>query len=168
MLQSDFSYGDYKFKSIRSSDVERVVNWIRDNIDEKESYYSLDSDIFYRRFLEYYISENECFMEIYKNNQLVAVFKGRLEKMNHKELVIWFFVMDKLKRNEGIGTSIIDLIIKYFKEVHNIDDILVGVVQNNMEGISFWNSMGFDVSRISRNFFDGYEEKDRNLVIMKK
>ena len=107
-------------------------------------------------------------MEIYKNNQLVAVFKGRLEKMNHKELVIWFFVMDKLKRNEGIGTSIIDLIIKYFKEVHNIDDILVGVVQNNMEGISFWNSMGFDVSRISRNFFDGYEEKDRNLVIMKK
>ena len=100
MLQTDFSYGDYKFKSIRSSDVERVVNWIRDNIDEKESYYSLDSDIFYRRFLEYYISENECFMEIYKNNQLVAVFKGRLEKMNHKELVIWFFVMDKLKRNE--------------------------------------------------------------------
>ena len=168
MLQTDFSYGDYKFKSIRSSDVERVVNWIRDNIDEKESYYSLDSDIFYRRFLEYYISENECFMEIYKNNQLVAVFKGRLEKMNHKELVIWFFVMDKLKRNEGIGTSIIDLNIKYFKEVHNIDDILVGVVQNNMEGISFWNSMGFDVSRISRNFFDGYEEKDRNLVIMKK
>lgn len=168
MLQVDFSYGNYSFKSIRSCDVENVACWIKDNIDKNESYYSLDGDIFYRRFLEYYIAENECFIEIYKDDKLVAVFKGRLENRHNKELVIWFFVMDKSKRNEGIGSSIIELIIKYFKKVHNINSIQVGVVQNNMEGISFWNSMGFDVSRISKNFFDGYEEKSRNLVIMKR
>ena len=114
------------------------------------------------------MADDECFIEIYKNNEIVAVFKGRLEKTQDNQLVIWFFIMDKLKRNEGIGSAIIEIIVQYFKKVHNINSIQVGVVENNMEGISFWNSMGFDVSRISKNFFDGYEEKSRNLVIMKK
>ena len=148
MLQVDFSYGDYTFKSIRSCDVKKVASWIKDNMDKNDSCYSLDGDIFYRRFLEYYMADDECFIEIYKNNEIVAVFKGRLEKTQDNQLVIWFFIMDKLKRNEGIGSAIIEIIVQYFKKVHNINSIQVGVVENNMEGISFWNSMGFDVSRI--------------------
>ena len=124
--------------------------------------------MFYRRFLEYYVTENEFFLEIYKNNELVGVFKGRLELENKKELFIWLFIIKKELRNEGYGSEIVEGVIEYFMRLYTIDTIKVGVVQNNLEGISFWNSKGFKVERMTKDFFQDEEENGRNLVIMQR
>ena len=52
--------------------------------------------------------------------------------------------------------------------LYTIDTIKVGVVQNNLEGISFWNSKGFKVERMTKDFFQDEEENGRNLVIMQR
>ena len=108
------------------------------------------------------------FLEIYKNNELVGVFKGRLELENKKELFIWLFIIKKELRNEGYGSEIVEGVIEYFMRLYTIDTIKVGVVQNNLEGISFWNSKGFKVERMTKDFFQDEEENGRNLVIMQR
>ena len=59
-------------------------------------------------------------------------------------------------------------VIEYFIRQYTIDTIKVGVVQNNLEGISFWDSKGFKVERIAKDFFQDEEENGRNLVIMQR
>lgn len=168
MLYVNFKYKDLELKSVEKKHLERLNDWIKNNNKNDHTCYSLDSQIFYRRFLEYYITEDECFVEVYKNNEIIGVFKGRLEKKNKEELFIWFFAIDKNIRNKGIGSEVIDGIIRYFKENYNINSVEVGVVQTNIEGIAFWDSLGFDVNRIVNSFFEGEIEKSRNLVVMKR
>ncbi|MFQ8921598.1 MAG: GNAT family N-acetyltransferase [Clostridium paraputrificum] len=168
MVDIDFEFKDYIVSSVEEDGLEELNNWIKINNSEDHTYYSLDSQMFYRRFLEYYVTENEFFLEIYKNNELVGVFKGRLELENKKELFIWLFIIKKELRNEGYGSEIVEGVIEYFMRLYTIDTIKVGVVQNNLEGISFWNSKGFKVERMTKDFFQDEEENGRNLVIMQR
>lgn len=168
MVDIDFEFKDYIVSSVEEDGLEELNNWIKINNSEDYTCYSLDSQMFYRRFLEYYVTENEFFLEIYKNNELVGVFKGRLELENKKELFIWLFIIKKELRNEGYGSEIVEGVIEYFMRLYTIDTIKVGVVQNNLEGISFWNSKGFKVERMTKDFFQDEEENGRNLVIMQR
>lgn len=168
MIDIGFKFKDYVVSSVEEDGLEELNNWIKINNREDHTCYSLDSQMFYRRFLEYYVTENEFFLEIHKNNELVGVFKGRLELENKKELFIWLFIIKKELRNEGYGSEIVSGVIEYFIRQYTIDTIKVGVVQNNLEGISFWDSKGFKVERIAKDFFQDEEENGRNLVIMQR
>lgn len=168
MLNVSFNYKDYKLSSVEENDLESLNSWMRENNTEDHTCYSLDNQIFYRRFLEYYVTDNECFLEIYKSGELIGVFKGRLELDDKKELFIWLYIVEKEIRNEGIGSELIDVIIKYFMEGYKIDTVKAGVVQNNLEGISFWDSKGFKAKRIAKDFFSDEVDRGRNLVIMEK
>lgn len=168
MIDIGFEFKDYVVSSVEEDGLEELNNWIKINNSEDHTCYSLDSQMFYRRFLEYYVTENECFLEIHKNNELVGVFKGRLELENKKELFIWLFIIKKELRNEGYGSEIVEGVIEYFIRQYTIDTIKVGVVQNNLEGISFWDSKGFKVERVAKDFFQDEEENGRNLVIMQR
>ncbi|MDS0528007.1 GNAT family N-acetyltransferase [Clostridium sp. SHJSY1] len=165
MICVDFKYEDYTFESVEEDDLEYLGKWIKENNEEDRTCYSLDPQVFYRRYLEYYVADDECFVKVIKEKKLIAVFKGRLEKKN--ELFIWLFIIDKKLRNKGEGSIIINRVIDYFKEKYFVDVVRTGVVESNIKGLSFWNSLGFDVSRIAKNFFDG-TNNDRNLVIMNK
>lgn len=158
----------YTFSSVVKEDLSKLSEWIKENNEEDHTCYSLDNQIFYRRFLEYYVTENESFIKVHKGSKLVAVFKGRLELENKRELFIWLFVVEKGLRNEGIGSEIVETIIEYFMKEYKIDTVEVGVVGSNLEGISFWNSRNFEVARVSKDFFEDKESKERNLVIMKR
>lgn len=168
MLQINFADNNFTFKSVRENDLDNLEKWLKNNVEDDNIDFSLDEQIFYRRFLEYYLADNECFIEVYVDDELIGSFKGRVEEKKHKKLFIWFFIMDRSKRNEGYGSKVIESIVDYFKNNYSISAVEVGVVENNIEGISFWDSMGFSVSRISQNFFDSDVLKARNLVIMKK
>ena len=114
MIDIGFKFKDYVVSSVEEDGLEELNNWIKINNREDHTCYSLDSQMFYRRFLEYYVTENEFFLEIHKNNELVGVFKGRLELENKKELFIWLFIIKKELRNEGYGSEIVAGVIEYF------------------------------------------------------
>lgn len=168
MIQVRFSYQDYSFESVKEEDLECLAKWIKDN-DKGENINncSLDPQIFYRRFLEYYITDDETFIKVTKNNKVVAVFKGRFEEKRNKELIIWLFIMDKESRNRGNGALIIKKLIEHFRTAYSVNKVEVLVMQGNENGISFWNSLGFETSRVTKNFFEINDNK-RNLVVMKQ
>lgn len=168
MIDISFDFKDYKVSSVEEYGLEELNTWIKENNTEDNTCYSLDSQMFYRRFLEYYVTENEYFLKIYKDNDLVGVFKGRLELESKNELFIWLFIIKKELRNEGYGSEIVEGVIEYFIRQYNIDTIKVGVIQNNLEGISFWDSKGFKIERIAKDFFQDEKENGRNLVIMQR
>ena len=168
MLNIQFKDEEYEFSSIEEADLDILSEWIKSNNDNDNTCYSLDNQIFYRRFLEYYMTDSESFIKVCKEDKIVAVFKGRLELEKKRELFIWLFVMDKSLRNKGIGTKIINSIMKYFKEDYAIEYVEAGVVEDNSNGIKFWNSLNFNIERTVDNFFDDGNGKERNLVIMKK
>jgi ribosomal protein S18 acetylase RimI-like enzyme len=167
MINIDFKYEGYTFESVTEDDLHFLAEWIKENNEDNSNCYSLDPQIFYRRYLEYYVASGESFVKIRKDGNVIAVFKGRLEMEKTNELFIWLFIVDKKLRNRGEGSFIINKVIEYFMKSYSIDKVKAGVVQSNIKGISFWNSLGFDVSRVTKNFFDGNND-DRNLVIMNK
>jgi len=168
MVYINFNDNQYNFSSVEEEDLINLNLWMRRNNEEKSTCDSLDPQLFYRRFLEYYVTENESFIQVTRNGEIIAVFKGRFEFDKKKELFIWLFIMEKKIRNEGLGTEIINRILKHFKNKFNINMVLAGVVEKNIQGISFWNSLGFETIRISKNFFQSEEKNDGNLVIMGK
>lgn len=169
MINVEFNYKGYKFSNVVEKDLHDLIDWIKENNDQDKSCLSLDEQLFYRRYLEYFFSKEECFIKVTDvNDKIIAIFKGRIEEEKKSELFIWLFVISKKIRNEGIGTEIIDIIIKYFKDNYSVKNVEAGVVGNNMEGISFWNSLGFDVKRVSTKFFTGEKGKGQNLVVMKR
>ncbi|WP_143315660.1 GNAT family N-acetyltransferase [Clostridium sp. HBUAS56017] len=168
MVNVDFKYEDYAFESVTENDLQLLSEWIKENSEEDNNCYSLEPQIFYRRYLEYYVASGESFIKVSKEGKIIAVFKGRFEMEKGNELFIWLFIIDKKLRNRGEGSIIISKVIEYFKMNFFIDKVEVGVVQSNLGGISFWNSLGFHVSRVTKGFFDGDNDYERNLVIMNK
>jgi len=168
MVYVNFHHSDYNFSSVEEEDLSSLNLWIKKNNEEDSNFYSLDPQLFYRRFLEYYVTENESFIKVTKNGAIIAVFKGRFEFDKKKELFIWLFIIEKELRDEGLGTKIINKILECFKSEFKINMVQVGVVEKNNEGISFWNSLGFETMRISKNFFQDGEKNNSNLVIMGK
>ena len=168
MVYVNFNHNEYKFSCVEERDLSVLNLWIKENNQEVSTLDSLDPQLFYRRFLEYYVTEDESFIKVTRNGEIIAVFKGRFEFNKKKELFIWLFIIEKRLRNEGVGTEIINEILECFKKQFNINMVQVGVVEKNIDGISFWKSLGFETRRISENFFQTDEIDNRNLVIMGK
>ena len=168
MIDINIIKNEYEIKSVNKENLNILKDWMLDNSVSEYLGLNLDEDILKDRFLEYYITQNECFFMIYKNEKIVSIFKGRVEEDKIKKLIIWFFIVDKNIRNLGTGSELVKQIIEYFKIQHGIEKVEVGVVQNNMEGISFWDSIGFVVDRVTKDFFDKGSGKGKNLVIMSK
>lgn len=168
MVDINFDWDNYKFRSIKKDDLDVLSRWIEKNNHDESIKYSSDIQMLYRRYLEYYMTEDEVFIKVIKNDKIIAIFKGRFENFNKKELFLWLFIIEGSSRSEGIGSSIIKIIMKEFKNKYGINVIEAGVVENNIEGISFWNSLGFEVNRITEKFFTKENGENESLVIMRR
>ena len=168
MVEVEFIKNGFKFTSIQENDLATLEQWLKENNDKDDTCYSLDSQIFYRRFWEDYVTENECFIKIEKDNDILGVFKGRIELEDRKELFIWLYVTEKSMRNKGIGSEFVENIIEYFKDIYSIDTVKVGIVENNIEGMEFWRGNGFTFLRKAKNFFQNKDDENIDLIILER
>ena len=166
MIQINFNYEDYKFSSINEKDVVELNEWIINNGRESSSCTSLDPQILYRRFLEYYFTEDEVYLKINKANNMIGIFKGRIEE--NSRFFIWLFIIDKELRNKGIGSKLLEELTSYLEQDKGIKDIRVGVAESNQEAIAFWKRCYFKIDRISKNFFEGPNSQQKDMIIMKR
>ncbi|SFC31525.1 GNAT family N-acetyltransferase [Clostridium uliginosum] len=168
MVNIEFNYDDFKITSVKREDIDELNKWILLNDKCNEDAFSLDRQLFYRRFLEYYLTEEELFIKIEKNNEICGVFKGRFELEEKSELFIWLYIIDSKFRNKGLGNEILKEILKYFKKFYYIELFKVGVNVENKKAINFWNKAGFTKLRISKDFFEDTEENTADLIILTK
>ena len=167
MLDVAFNYNQYKFRGVKECDINILSRWMKKN--NNEDHVSLtDEQILYRRFLEYYITEDEFFIKVIKNEKIYGVIKGNITRENDMELFLWMFIMDKSSRDRGEGKKIIETFFKYVSEKYSLVRIKVGVSSENKKALEFWKSLGFEIYRVSENFFETYDEMFENLVVMNK
>ncbi|AOR22667.1 GNAT family N-acetyltransferase [Clostridium taeniosporum] len=168
MIDIEFYYGNFKITSVKKCDIDRLNEWIILNDKFNVDLFSLDKQLFYRRFLEYYMTKEELFLKIEKDNEIYAVFKGRLQLDNKSELFIWLYLIDSKFRNKGLGKNILIEILKYFKDKYSIKSFQVGVNSKNEQAINFWNNAGFNKLRIAENFFEDTKYETSDLLILNK
>ncbi|MBW6408837.1 GNAT family N-acetyltransferase [Clostridium weizhouense] len=168
MVNIEFYCEEFKITSVKRDDIDKLNEWIKLNDNFNEDVFSLDKQLFYRRFLEYYLTEEELFLKIEKDNHIYGVFKGRFELEGKSELFIWLYLIDFRFRNMGFGNKILKEILDYFKSLYCVEYFKVGVNSENKKAIKFWNTMGFDKVRISKNFFEDNNYNSTDLLILSK
>lgn len=166
MISIDFVYDGYSFSSIRRCDLKVINEWIIENDGDISSYSFVDPQILYRRFLEYYITEDEVYIKIVRNNNIAGIFKGRFEGKD--EFFVWLYIIDEKLRKNGLGTKFLEVLISYFKDKRGIDNIRVGIAESNIAAISFWESCKFKIDRVSKGFFEGKNSKHEDMIIMRR
>ncbi|MDR5586137.1 MULTISPECIES: GNAT family N-acetyltransferase [Clostridium] len=168
MVDVEFYYEDFEITSVKKSDIDRLNKWIILNDKFSVDLFSLDQQLFFRRFLEYYLTEEELFLKIEKDNEIYGVFKGRLELQEKSELFIWLYLIDSRFRNKGLGKNMLIEILQYFKSKYCIECFKVGVNSKNKRAVKFWNNSGFNKLRIAKNFFEDSKYETSDLLILNK
>ena len=153
--------------SINKEDAFSVSQWIeseKNSLGEPSYINSIKFDEFMKRFIEYYITDNEIFLKLQREEEILGVLKGRIED---DELIIWFFMLGYKYRGKGLGKEIINMLIEHFYITEGIKSFSAAVSSGNKVGARFWENNDFEAVRITKNFFEDID-KDKDLIIFKK
>lgn len=169
MFDINIHFEDVNISSIVKEDVVSIQRWINSQQFYEDEALSKPMDLkeLQERFIEYYMSENEFFLKIFKADELVGIFKGRVEFKNPNEVLIWCYILDKNFRGSGLGTRILNEVITYFKQNFGITNFSTTIVKGNSESTRFWAKNKFQLLRISKNFYN-IEGKILDMIILKR
>lgn len=167
MFDIEIGYEDIFISSVHKEDVPMIQNWMKEQMVQNPEDKWTNVDELDKRFLEYYISENEFFVKIIKEGNLIGVIKGRVVFKTPNDILLWCFVIDKDIRGQGIGSRILKEFIYYFKNSFGIFNFSTGVVEGSDRAIKFWNKNKFTLHRVSKNFFND-EGKEVNMLILRR
>jgi len=160
-------FDNINISSILTSDILDIQKWF--NYQQSRDYGNqMPQGIrdFYNRFLEYYTSENEFFLKIKKDNELLGIVKGRFEFKSINEVWISCFILDDAYRNKGIGSKIINELKKHFLEKYGINILYIMIVDGNKLMEKFWIKSGFDFQRMVKDYYD-FDGFKANMLIYK-
>lgn len=168
MFDVNIKYGEVSISSVEREDVKHMQLWYN---NQKSFLYNsndyLGTNEFYERFLEYYMSECEIFLKIMKRNNIIGIFRGRIEFKNKNIVWVSCFSMESASLDNNEGNIILDKILKYFLHNFGIEDFLIGVSITDKKILNVLKNSGFQLVRISNDFFMN-ESNSGNTVILKK
>ncbi|MDF2505797.1 MULTISPECIES: GNAT family N-acetyltransferase [Clostridium] len=168
MFDVNIKYGDVSISSVEKEDVKHIQTWYN---SQKSFLYNgndyLGTDEFYERFLEYYMSECEIFLKIIKINNIIGIFKGRVEFKSENMVWVSCFAMESFCLENNEGNIVLDKILKFFLNNFGIKDFLIGVSVKDKKILTVLKNSGFQLVRISNDFFMN-ESSNGNAVILKK
>ncbi|MCD2346217.1 GNAT family N-acetyltransferase [Clostridium guangxiense] len=165
MFDIDVKFSDICIKSIQEKDIHNLKKWfISQHMDLK--YYINFNDL-YERFLEYYMSECEFFLEINKKGNLSGILKGRIEFKSKNMVWISCFCVNEDLINEEEQKSILENMMNYFCMSFGVSCFLTGVAQSEKNTIKILNEINFKVVRVNKEFYTNYKHKEDLLILQK-
>ncbi|OFI07235.1 acetyltransferase (GNAT) family protein [Clostridium acetireducens DSM 10703] len=167
MFEVDLKFNDIEILSVEKKDIIPLKIFLDFQGDFLINGEPIKLEYLYERFLEYYVSECEFFSKIVKNDKIIGIIKGRLEIKNPNEVWIGSIFLDYNLRNQGIGTSIINNVLRHFFEEYGIEHFYTGVMEKSHIKIGFWKKNKFKILRISKDFYN-IEGKELNMIILKR
>ena len=169
MFQISINYKDINISSVVMEDIKSIQQWF--NEKNQLVYYGNDEYLGISElneiFLEYYVSESEIFLKIIKANEVIGLFKGRLEFKDKNIIWISCFVLEHLNLDSNEENIILDEILKFFLHNYGISEFLIGVSVKEKETLNLLKSNGFKLVRISNDFLISNEDSS-NTMIMKR
>jgi RimJ/RimL family protein N-acetyltransferase len=160
------------FRDIKLKDLTKVLTWYN-KVDEFKFATGIDHPITFevlkQKYAEVLISENEFFVGIYtcKEEEMIGILKGNLKLEAGNIMWISSIVIDPAFQNMGYGTETVNLLINYVKLNNKINEVYLAVIEDNLQGRTFWLKQDFQVLRKISNHIK-LQDKSQNVIIMFK
>lgn len=131
--------------------------------------YPITLDTLKKKYAEVAICSNEFFVGIYttKEKKMIGILKGRLEYENKNSVWISSIVIDPRHQKRGYGSSSINLLINYLKLINKVKSVYLAVIEENLQGRSFWEKHDFKELRRIENHLK-LKDKPQNVIILQK
>ena len=136
-----------RLKPYKKDDAETILSWIKD----EKAFYKWTAGILgkYPISVEQFnaVSNLMAFTAI-DDNEIIGFFTMRRPNEFFEELRFGFVIVDSEKRGQGYGKRMLELGLKYAKEIFGANKVSLGVFENNKSAYFCYNVTGFeDVSQ---------------------
>lgn len=172
MLSLSIEDEDIHIKDIDKSQISKMIKWFDgSNIGKYKYAMGIDEpvtvDDLYEKYLEVLINAHEFFLGINMNDELIGFIKGRADYKNDGEVWIMSLLVDASYQNRGIGTRVLNAVMKEFKEKFGIREFYSCVINDNVGGKKFWQKNKFCECRATKDYFT-MDNKNYDLIIMER
>ncbi len=131
-----------RLRPYNSNDAEQILSWSKD----ETAFYKWTAGV----LGEYPLSKEKfnsvanlmAFTAI-DDNEITGFFTMRNPSESFDELRFGFVVVDSLKRGKGYGKNMLQLGLKYAKEIYGAKKVSLGVFENNESAYHCYKSVGF-------------------------
>lgn len=169
MFDVNINFNEISISSIEKEDVKNLHQWcIKQKVFIDSNNNVLEFKELYQRFIEYYVSECEVFLKIMKKNNLIGIFKGRIEFKNPNIVWISCFTLEHEYLENNEGNAILNKILNYFCSNFGICEFLSGVAIDDKDILSIFKHNGFKFERVSSEFFMEKGKMSSALIMKKK
>lgn len=136
-----------RLRPYKKDDAETILSWIKD----EKAFYKWTAGIFgeYPISVEQFnaVSNLMAFTAI-DDNEIIGFFTMRRPNEFFEELRFGFVIVDSEKRGQGYGKKMLELGLKYAKEIFGANKVSLGVFENNKSAYFCYKATGFeDVSQ---------------------
>lgn len=125
-----------------SDDAEQILSWCKD----EKAFYKWTAGVLgdYPLSKEQFSAVNSrmAFTAI-DDNEIVGFFTLRNPDKLFEELRFGFVIVDSKKRGKGYGKKILQLGLKYAKEIYGAKKVSLGVFENNEPAYHCYKAVGF-------------------------
>jgi ribosomal protein S18 acetylase RimI-like enzyme len=166
-MSCDFIY----FKDIKLEHLPYILKWYN-KVDDFKFATGIDTpitlEVLTQKYAEVAICGDEFFTGIYnKEEKMIGILKGRLKYKNRDAVWISSIVIDTEYQHRGYGRVVINLLLNYLKEKNKVRGVYLAVVEENLQGRTFWLKQSFKELRRIENHLK-LQDKQRNVIIMYK
>ena len=125
-----------------SDDAEQILSWCKD----EKAFYKWTAGVLgdYPLSKEQFSAVNSrmAFTAI-DDNEIVGFFTMRNPDKLFEELRFGFVIVDFKKRGKGYGKKMLQLVLKYAKEIYGAKKVSLGVFENNEPAYYCYKAVGF-------------------------
>ena len=131
-----------RLRPYNSNDAEQIMSWSKD----ETAFYKWTAGV-----LGDYPLSKETFSAVTNlmaftaidDNEIIGFFTIRKPKESFDELRFGFVVVDSKKRGKGYGKKMLQLGLKYAKEIYGAKKVSLGVFENNESAYHCYKAVGF-------------------------
>ncbi len=137
----------------KSQDAEKIVTWIKDEVSFYKWSGSLLGDFPLKAdyMNDVYFNKNGLCQEAdnfypwiaFDGDEIIGHFIMRYTDGDKKHLRFGWVIVDDSKRGKGYGIEMLRLGLKYAFEIMKVEQVTIGVYDNNPSAIKCYRSLGF-------------------------
>ena len=131
-----------RLRPYKKDDAETILSWIKD----EKAFYKWTAGILgeYPISVEQFnaVSNLMAFTAI-DDNEIIGFFTMRRPNEFFEELRFGFVIVDSEKRGQGYGKKMLELGLKYAKEIFGANKVSLGVFENNKSAYFCYKATGF-------------------------
>lgn len=147
-MEKYFNNFEFKVKKLDESSIFEVFEICENNKKYYENYLHENANIEETKTIFTDLPPNTTFSQkfvlgFYNNQKLLAFCDLILNYPNTQSAMIGLLMVDQNFQGQGIGKNIVKKILEVLK-LKSIKFCEIGVIDNNIEGLAFWQKMGFD------------------------